>query len=65
MALVLTRKDGEGIRIGRAVVYVSRLGGRTKVVVDAPRDVDVVRLEIQGRETHEADQDEAPAAVLP
>lgn len=48
MALVLTRRDGEWVRIGDAirvqVVEIDR--GRCRLRIEAPRDVEIVREEI-------------------
>lgn len=45
--LVLTRGDNQGIRIGGNVtVFVRQHGTQTKVVIDAPRDVKIARLEL-------------------
>ena len=49
--LVLTRKDGESIRIGSdVIVKVSQIsGGRVKLAIDAPRDVAIRRNELPER----------------
>lgn len=45
--LVLSRKQGERIRIGRIIVTVlGRRGGRILVGIEAPSDVRVVRDEL-------------------
>lgn len=48
MALVLSRKAGESVRIGDdvTVTVVEVRGGQVRVAVDAPRDVAVHREEI-------------------
>ena len=47
--LVLSRKDGESIRIGDDIlVRISEIrGGRVKIAIDAPRDVRVRRSELR------------------
>ncbi len=49
--LVLSRKAGESIQIGDGItVQVARISGRhVKLLIDAPRDVDVDRSEIRER----------------
>jgi carbon storage regulator len=49
--LILTRKDGESIRIGSdVIVKVSQIsGGRVKLAIDAPRDVTIRRNELPER----------------
>lgn len=50
MALILTRKSGQGFWIGDAYVRVTKRGERElHVLVDAPRSVAVVREEIDAR----------------
>lgn len=46
--LVLSRREGEGIQIGKDVtVHLLRdEGGQIKVGINAPRDVNIVRLEL-------------------
>ena len=44
--LVLSRKYGESIRIGDSLVKVERDGGKLKVIVEAPREVRVLRGEL-------------------
>jgi carbon storage regulator len=48
MALVLSRKAGESLKIGDdvTVTVVEVRGGQVRVAVDAPRDVSVHREEI-------------------
>lgn len=47
--LVLSRKPGEQIRIGDnvTITLVEVRGNRIKIGIDAPRDVNVVRSELQ------------------
>ncbi|MFO7752546.1 MAG: carbon storage regulator CsrA [Desulfobacteraceae bacterium] len=46
--LVLTRKAGEKIRIGNDIVLsvLEVDGGTVKMGIDAPRDVDILRMEV-------------------
>ena len=46
--LVLSRKQNEGIRIGKdvRVVIVETHGGKVRLGIEAPKDVDVDRDEI-------------------
>jgi len=49
MALVITRRRGEKVHIGdRIVVSVGKIfpDGRIRLVIDAPRDIRVVREEL-------------------
>ena len=46
MPLVLSRKDGQTVRVGSSLVTVYREGNRTKLVIDAPEDIPIVRREI-------------------
>lgn len=43
--LVCTTNDGDYIVVGRAVIHVTaaRNGGRTRLAVDAPEDVEIIR----------------------
>jgi carbon storage regulator CsrA len=50
MALVLSRKSGQSVSIGQATVTVKVLkGGGLKWVIDAPREVLVLRTEVLER----------------
>jgi len=47
--LVLGRRDGEGIQIGDDItVAVKILGDRVRLVIEAPKDVRIVRTELLG-----------------
>ena len=46
--LVLTRKNQEGLLIGEVMVFVEIRGGHVKVVVDAPREINISRTEAAG-----------------
>jgi carbon storage regulator len=49
--LVLTRKQGEEIRIGKDVVItIVRSGPNVRVGIQAPQDVAIVRAELDNRE---------------
>ncbi len=53
--LVLTRKCGEEIVIGKAVVTILEVhGDKVKVGIEAPRDVEVDRREVHDRKKGEA-----------
>ena len=56
--LVLTRHAGEGLRIGEGVfVYIRNVkGSAVSVAIDAPRNVRIVRLEIDNQQQREDDQ---------
>lgn len=46
--LILTRKPGESIKIGEDI-YITLLatkGNQTRIGIDAPRELDVVRTEL-------------------
>ena len=47
--LVLSRKDGEAIRIGEDIlIKVSQIrGGRVRIAIDAPQDVRIRRSELE------------------
>ena len=58
MALVISRKPGESVRIGSALVTVRKSAkGRISLAIDAPKNVIVRRGELP-------DQDQAPAAIV-
>ncbi len=50
--LVLSRKEGERIMIGRSIVVtiLETRGGRVRIGIDAPQDVPVLREEICNRQ---------------
>lgn len=49
MALILSRKPGESIDIGNAVIQVvSVAGNRVRIAIQAPPDVRVLRSELAG-----------------
>ena len=48
--LVLTRRDGDSVRIGNVVVKVLEIRkGKVRIGVEAPEDVDIVRGELEER----------------
>ncbi|GBE24890.1 carbon storage regulator [bacterium BMS3Bbin02] len=66
--LVLTRRPGESIVIGHNIVItlLEVKGGQVRIGIDAPRDIDVHRLEIyeQVRSENEAAVADAEKAKL-
>lgn len=51
MALTLTRKVGELVRIGSATVEIASVrGGAIKLRIVAPRDVRIVRCELESQD---------------
>lgn len=68
--LVISRKAGESIRIGDDVVVrvAKTSSGKVSLVLDAPRDVSIVRAELLFDEERSPEQFEAgerPAAACP
>lgn len=59
--LILTRKSGEGIRIGKDIVLtvLENSSGYVRIGVEAPRDIPVYRNEI-----YESIQEENRAAAM-
>jgi carbon storage regulator CsrA len=48
--LVLSRKEGESVRVGDAVVTVTKIGiGGVKLGFAAPQTTKIVRTELEGR----------------
>jgi carbon storage regulator len=49
--LVLSRNENDSIEIGREIVVtiLSVKGGKVRVGIEAPQDVNIVRTEIKGR----------------
>lgn len=67
--LILTRKQGESIRIGDEieVKIVAVEGDQIKLGITAPRDIDIYRSEIYEaiqKENSQAVSDQLPADVL-
>lgn len=62
--LVLSRKEGERIRLGDSIVItvVGVTGDKVRVGVDAPNTVVVLREELQPYEREEAGQERRKAA---
>lgn len=54
--LVLTRKDGESITIGNniKVFILYKQGGQTKVGIEAPDNVQILRTELLEKEGNES-----------
>ncbi len=48
--LILTRKSGESVRIGEAMVQIKITSGRAKLIIDAPKDVLILRGELDEHE---------------
>lgn len=50
--LVLTRRDGEGLLIGEDIVIhmIRSADGQSRIAIDAPRNVNIVRLELLRKE---------------
>lgn len=62
MALVLSRKAGESIRIGNdVIVKVNRIsGGRVSLAIEAPEHVKIVREELK---QHREPTEKTPAPI--
>ncbi len=55
--LVLTRKEGEKIRIGKDI-FITALKterGKVRLGIEAPKDVDIIREEIDNPENNEGE----------
>ncbi len=63
--LVLSRKDGQAIRIGEDVIIkVSEIsGGRVKLAIDAPREIPIRRTELSTQNHRTANSSEAPSPI--
>ena len=50
--LSLTRRDGESVKIGENItVYVTHIKGKSvRLSIDAPKEVRIIRTEIEGKE---------------
>jgi len=48
--LVLTRKSGQVIKIGDAIVRLSGFSGRAQIAIDAPKEVRIIRGELLNEE---------------
>ena len=61
MALVLTRREGEGIWIGNAYVRIASIGkSSVKVAIKAPENVKVLRDELTRHDEPNELRDEPP-----
>lgn len=56
--LVLSRNENDSIEIGGGIVVtiLSVKGGKVRVGIDAPQDVNIVRTEIRDRDRRENDK---------
>lgn len=51
MTLCLTRKENQSLMIGEAKVTIARVrGGQTRLLIDAPKSVQVLRTELLDRD---------------
>ena len=46
MSLVMTRKSGQSFTVGDATITLHNNDGQIRVVIDAPKDVAIVRSEL-------------------
>ena len=46
MSLVITRKSGQSFTVGDAIITLQIENGQVRVVIDAPREMNVVRAEL-------------------
>jgi carbon storage regulator CsrA len=46
MSLVITRKSGQSFSVGDAIITLQIENGQVRVVIDAPREMNVVRSEL-------------------
>lgn len=62
--LVLSRKTGQRIRIGKDIfiTLVFAKSGRARIGIDAPREIDVVREEIDSSPPEVTEDDPCPLA---
>lgn len=65
--LILTRREGEVIRIGNSVqvVVVAIQGGQVKLGIEAPREITILRQELIGRRQQAAALTETPEQISP
>jgi carbon storage regulator len=63
--LVLSRKPGQSIRVGNGIVITVKatMGGRVKLAIEAPRDVRILRGELEARDDLAAEPDYLTAEV--
>ena len=48
MALVLSRREGESVRVGDAIILIRKCSpSTTQISIDAPRDVLIIRTELE------------------
>ena len=46
MSLVITRKSGQSLSVGDATITFTIENGRVRLIIDAPREMKVVRSEL-------------------
>ncbi len=46
MSLVITRKSGQSLSVGDATITFTIENGRIRLIIDAPREMKVVRSEL-------------------
>ena len=50
MSLVLSRKVGESVRVGNAIISIRKCSqNHTKLAIEAPRDVEIIRSELDSQ----------------
>jgi carbon storage regulator len=64
--LVLSRKPGESLQVGRdiTITVVEIKGNRVRLGIDAPKDVAVVRTELANAIPRRADDQPEPEIVI-
>lgn len=65
--LILTRREGEVIRIGNdvQVVVVGMQGNHVRLGIEAPRDIHILRQELIDRRQEAGEVAEMPEQILP
>lgn len=51
--LVITRRHGQAVRIGDALVTVRIVRGEARLSIEAPRDTKILRTELESRDSTE------------
>ena len=50
MSLVLSRRVGEAVRVGNAIISVQKSSNNhTKLAIEAPQDVEIIRSELEAK----------------